>query len=92
MAHRFRIAIARSAHWSAVFAFLAFGTSPVSAQAPINSPTALRRIALQIAVVETTARMQIRTDGKWMPAVLHRPRVIEFHDNGLVRRVIDYPW
>ena len=45
-----------------------------------------------VAVVETNARVEIRDDGKWIPVVRHGLRVVEFDANGLVRRLIDYPW
>jgi hypothetical protein len=45
-----------------------------------------------VAIVETSARMDIDDNGKWVPVSRHGLRVIEFDARGLVRRIIDYPW
>jgi hypothetical protein len=45
----------------------------------------------RVAVVETTAQMEILHGGTWVPVSRHGIRVIEFDADGLVRRVLDYP-
>ena len=45
-----------------------------------------------VAIVESNMRMEIEDAGKWVPVTRHSIRVIEFDPDGLVRRIIDYPW
>jgi SnoaL-like domain len=49
-------------------------------------------IGAGVAIVESSARMEIADGGKWIPVTRHGIRVIEFDAGGLVRRIIDYPW
>lgn len=45
-----------------------------------------------VAIVESSARMEIKDRGTWVPVSRHGIRLIEFDAGGLVRRIIDYPW
>ena len=45
-----------------------------------------------VAVVETSAQMQVDDRGTWVDVVRHGIRVLEFDQRGLVRRILDYPW
>ncbi|HVT39219.1 MAG TPA: nuclear transport factor 2 family protein [Gemmatimonadaceae bacterium] len=46
----------------------------------------------QVAIVETSSRMEVLDGAKWTPVSRHGIRVIEFDAHGLVRRILDYPW
>jgi hypothetical protein len=45
-----------------------------------------------MVVVETFARLEVLDGTKWVTVARHGVRIIEFDGNGLVRRIIDYPW
>jgi len=45
-----------------------------------------------VAVVETTARMEIDDRGTWVAVTRHGIRVLEYDGKGLIHRIIDYPW
>lgn len=45
-----------------------------------------------VVVVRTATRMDILDGATWVPLSRRGLRVIEFDSQGLVRRIIDYPW
>jgi hypothetical protein len=45
-----------------------------------------------VAVLETSARPDPRDPARPIPSTRRTVRVLEFDRNGLVRRILDYPW
>jgi hypothetical protein len=45
-----------------------------------------------VAVLETSARPDPRDPSRPIPSTRRTVRVLEFDRNGLVRRILDYPW
>lgn len=58
----------------------------------VRSETPRVTIGYGVAVVETTVRMEVDDNGKWIPLTRRGVRVIEVDSRGLIRRIIDYPW
>jgi hypothetical protein len=58
----------------------------------VKSDAPIVTVGHGVAIVESAVSMDVDDGGTWVPVTRHGIRVIEFDTNGLVRRIIDYPW
>ena len=58
----------------------------------LHSDTPKVTIGNGVAIVESTASMEVESDGKWTSVVRPGIKIIEFDHDHRVKRIIDYPW
>jgi hypothetical protein len=58
----------------------------------VAASSARMMVGRRVVVVETATRMEILQPRTWVPMSRNQIRVIEFGADGLVRRILDYPF